>query len=145
MRDKVIILFGVMNIMFSCEKHISSLEQKELKYDQLPKLVKERMFNLYGDFSEEEQDRMEYKHTFRELNIPAKYEFYTKQEFFFRWIYNGYIKSKKTGKIYSLKKEIDVERGYPRIIYKDSLYIPNHYNIYEEDSLSYTFTRFILE
>lgn len=83
MRDKVIILFGVMNIMFSCEKHISSLEQKELKYDQLPKLVKERMFNLYGDFSEEEQDRMEYKHTFRELNIPAKYEFYTKQEFFF--------------------------------------------------------------
>ena len=31
------------------------------------------------------------------------------------------------------------------IIYGDSLYISNHYNIYEEDSLRYTFTKYILK
>jgi lipoprotein len=144
MKDKVIFLIGIMNMVISCETPINSLEKKKINYQELPKPVKERIFSLYGDLPEEEQDRIEYKHIFRDLNNPPKYEYYTKQEFFFRWIYNGYIKNKETKKVYTLKKEITEERGSEFIIYGDSLYIPNHYNIYEKDSLSYTFTRFIL-
>lgn len=144
MKDKVIFLIGIMNMVISCETPINSLEKKKINYQELPKPVKERIFSLYGDLPEEEQDRTEYKHIFRDLNNPPKYEYYTKQEFFFRWIYNGYIKNKETKKVYTLKKEITEERGSEFIIYGDSLYIPNHYNIYEKDSLSYTFTRFIL-
>ena len=140
------IVFFVLSFgLVSCETPINSLEKKKMSYQELPKPVKERIFNLYGDLPEEEQDRIEYKHIFRDLNKPPKYEYYTKQEFFFRWIYNGYIKNKETKKVYTLKKEITEERGNESIIYGDSLYIPNHYNIYEKDSLKYTFTKYILK
>ena len=142
--NKIIILVLSL-VLISCDKPINSLEKKKINYQELPKPVKERIFSLYGDLPEEEQDRIEYKHIFRDLNNPPKYKYYTKQEFFFRWIYNGYIKNKETKKVYTLKKEITEERGSESIIYGDSLYIPNHYNIYEEDSLSYTFTKFILK
>ena len=139
------IVFFVLSFgLVSCETPINSLEKKKMSYQELPKLVKERIFNLYGDLPEEEQDRIEYKHIFRDLNKPPKYEYYTKQEFFFRWIYNGYIKNKETKIVYTLKKEITEERGNESIIYGDSLYISNHYNIYVKDSLKYTFTRYIL-
>ena len=140
-----IVFFVLSFVLVSCETPINSLEKKKMSYQELPKPVKERIFNLYGDLPEEEQDRIEYKHIFRDLNKPPKYESYTKQEFFFRWIYNGYLKSKETKKVYSLKKETTEEKGSESIIYGDSLYIPNHYNIYGKDSLSYTFTRFILK
>lgn len=135
-----------MMSIFSCTQHIDSLEKNTLKYKQLPKPVKERLFEVYGDLPEKNKQNIteEYIYSFRDLNTPSNYEYYTKQEFFFRWIYNGYIKNKETGKIYSLKNKSNIERSNQYIIYGDSLYIANHYNIHEKDSLNYTFTRFIL-
>jgi len=53
-----------------------------------------------------------------------------------------YIRNKKTKQEYFIYE--DGPMGGRYIIYGDSLYISNHYNIYEEDSLRYTFTRYIL-
>lgn len=145
MKDKVIIIIGVVSIIVSCNKNINSLDQEILSYKQLPKPVKERLFDLYGDLPKEKKIKAEYLYFFRDLNKPLKYEYYIKKELFFNWIYDGYIKNIETGNIYLLEKKSEVERGEPNIIYGDSLYIPNHYNIFAQDSLNYTFTKFILK
>ena len=66
----------------------------------------------------------------------------TKQDPQLAWVHYPYIRNKKTKQEYSIDK--DGPMGGRYIIYGDSLYISNHYNIYEEDSLRYTFTRYIL-
>ena len=137
-----IVFFVLSFVLVSCETPINSLEKKKMSYQELPKPVKERIFNLYGDLPEEEQDRIEYKHIFRDLNKPPKYEYYTKQDPQLAWVHYPYIRNKKTKQEYSIDK--DGPMGSRYIIYGDSLYISNHYNIYEEDSLRYTFTRYIL-
>lgn len=141
MKDKII-LIGMISMIISCNKPIDSLEKKELKYQELPKAVKGKVFYSNGILQDIDNPN---DNDFQEMNTPKRYEYYTKQNFFFAWIYEGYIKSRKTGTVYSLKRESNEEMGSRYVVYGDSLYIPNHYNIYREDSLSYTFTRFILK
>lgn len=141
MKNKAIILLGMISIVISCNKPISSLKKKELKYQELPKVVKSKVF--YSNGILQDMDNPD-DNDFQEINTPKRYEYYTKQNFFFAWVYEGYIKNRETGTTYSLKPESGVELGGRYVVYGDSLYIANHYNIYKEDSLSYTFTRFIL-
>lgn len=142
MVNKAIILSGMISIMISCNKPISSLEKKELKYQELPKIIKDKIFYSNGLLQDIDNPN---DNDFQEINTPKRYEYYTRQNFFFAWVYEGYIKNKETGKVYSLKQESGIEMGSRCIVYGDSLYIPNHYNIHREDSLNYTFTRFILK
>ncbi|MEC5395946.1 hypothetical protein [Bergeyella sp. RCAD1439] len=137
--QKVLIVFIVLGLI-SCEKKINSLDSKILKYEELPKAVKNKVFYSNGRLQEVGNP---HDFSFQEINTPKQYEYYTKKEWFFPWIYKEYIKDKDSKIEYSLKA-IGEERGNRYIVYGDSLYIANHYLLYEEDSLSYTFTRFIL-
>ena len=53
-----IVFFVLGLVLISCETPINSLEKKKISYQELPKPVKERIFNLYGDLPEEEQNRI---------------------------------------------------------------------------------------
>ena len=71
---------------------------------------------------------------YKELPAPVKKKVFPPN--------NGLITFGEENREYSIDK--DGPMGSRYIIYGDSLYISNHYNIYEEDSLQYTFTRYIL-
>lgn len=126
-------------------KTISTLELEKvvINYKELPVSVKKKVFPPNnGLITIGEENREEYE-SFQEANNPKKYEYYTKQDPQLAWVHDPYIRNKKTKQEYSIDK--DGPMGSRYIIYGDSLYISNHYNIYEKDSLSYTFTRFILK
>lgn len=125
--NKVVLVFVVSSIIMSCT--VESLSKKEIDYIDLPQPVKKALFN----------DSYEY---LRELNTPKRYEYSSRQHILMPWNYTGYISEK--GGLW--KREINTNRkyGHPYIIYEDSLYLPNQWNIIPKDSLSYTFTRFIL-
>lgn len=122
----------IFSIILSCkERTTDDLEKKELHYIELPSLVK------YSFFDWENAQHI------RELNIPKRYEYSSKQTFMLPWVYKGYISKKGSDKKYRI--DPDGRYGSIYIIYGDSLYMSNQWNIYEKDSLSYTFTRFILD
>ena len=139
-------LLAILLSLTACNnktKTISTLDLEKtiIDYKDLPSKVKERVF--YGEamkLGEEDEERFQ---SLQETNNPKKYEYYTKQDPQLAWVHDPYIRNKKTKQEYSIDK--DGPMGSRYIIYGDSLYISNHYNIYEEDSLSYTFTRFILK
>lgn len=114
--------------LISCNStNISRLEKETIEYSSLPDEVKKTIFD----------------ETFKDINDPTKYYTKRRQEKFFPWIYHIDIHRKSDEKIF--ETELSGEHGSRYIIYKDFLFIPNHYNIYKADSLDYTFTRFHLE
>ena len=138
-------LLAILLSLTACNnktKTISTLELEKvvINYKDLPSKVKERVF--YGEamkLGEEDEERFQ---DFQETNNPKKYEYYTKHDPLLAWVHAPYIRNKKTKQEYFIYE--DGPMGGRYIIYGDSLYISNHYNIYEEDSLRYTFTRYIL-
>lgn len=121
---------GIISLIFliSCNsRNINGLDKETVEYQSLPNEVKEWIFD----------------EGFKDLNEPNKYYSERRQGKFFPWIYHIDIHRKSDDKIF--ETELSGEYGSRYIIYKDYLFIPNHYNIYKADSLDYTFTRFHLE
>ena len=142
---KILLLLLSLTACNNKTKTISTLELEKvvINYKELPVSVKKKVFPPNnGLITIGEENREEYE-SFQEANNPKKYEYYTKQDPQLAWVHDPYIRNKKTKQEYSIDK--DGPMGSRYIIYGDSLYISNHYNIYEKDSLSYTFTRFILK
>lgn len=120
----IIILF----FLFSCNSTgINWLDKKIVDYRSLPKEVKNWIFTV----------------NFKDLNEPNKYYLERRQNKIFPWIYYNDIRREKDNKIFDT--ELNGEFGNHYIIYKDFLFVPNHYNIQKSDSLKYSFTRFKLE
>lgn len=131
MNNKIILSIALF-LLLSCGKTTDDdLEKTTLHYTELPKPVKRAFF--YDEY---------YDHLM-ELNTPKRYEYISKQNIIMQWVYTGYISKKGDFRKY----EIDPNNKYgvPYIVYGDSLYVPNQWNIVPQDSLNYTFTRFILE
>ena len=117
-------------IFTSCSNSIGieNLEHTKLNFSELPKEVKKQVFKV----------------NFIDLNKPNKYKVITTKNNFMPWVYNTEIKRLSDRKIYK-KSSIKGEYGEVFIILNERLYIPNHYNIYESDSLLYEFTCFNLD
>lgn len=98
-----------------------------MEYSSLPNEVKRWIFEV----------------DFKDLNDPNKYYLKRRQDKILPWVYYSDIHRKKDDKIF--ETELNGEFGSRYIIYKDYLFIPNHYNIYKSDSSEYLFTRFHLE
>ena len=122
------LVFISIIFFISCNsRNINRLDKETIAYSSLPDEVKKSIFD----------------ETFKDLNNPPKYFTKRRQEKYFLWIYHIDIHRKSDEKIFDT--ELSGEHGSRYIIYKDYLFIPNHYNIYKADSLDYTFTRFRLE
>ena len=141
---KILLLLLSLTACNNKTKTISTLDLEKvvINYKDLPSKVKERVF--YGEamkLGEENEERFQ---ALQETNNPKKYEYYTKQDPQLAWVHYPYIyiRNKKTKQEYSIDE--DGPMGGRYIIYGDSLYIQNHYDIYEKDSLKYTFTKYIL-
>jgi hypothetical protein len=109
----------------------------------LPENVKRKIFDTatHSNLNYEDlKDENNYNY-FQDLNNPVKYEYYTKQNLFFPWIYDGFVREKMNRKKYLIGSGKSVNY----IIYGDTLYIPNSYNLNVSDSLTYTFTRYVLK
>jgi hypothetical protein len=115
--------------LLSCNsKGIDRLEKTILSYSELPDEVKQHIFM---------QD-------FIDLNKPEKYKEVTKQHKFLPWIYETEIHRISDSKVFKMKS-LKGEWGSHLILLNDYLFIPNHYNIYVDDSLNCNFSRFRLE
>lgn len=129
--EKSTLIFAVfLSIgLLSCNsKGIDRLEKTKLSYSELPDEVKQQIF--LKDFID--------------LNKPSKYKQVIKQNKFLGWIYETEIHRISDSEIFQMKS-LKGEWGYHLIILDDYLYIPNHYNIYEVDSLNYNFSQFKFE
>jgi hypothetical protein len=116
-------------VLFGCNsKGVDRLEKIILPYSELPYAVKEQIFT----------------YDFIDLNEPSIYKKVLKTHSFLRWINETEIHRISDSRIFKMKS-LNGEWGYHLIILDNYLYIPNHYNIYEHDSLKYNFTRFKLE
>lgn len=116
-------------ILFSCNyKGIDRLEKSTLPYSKLPTEVKQHIF----------------EQGYIDLNNPIKYKHVTRQHKYLHWIYESEIHRISDGRVFEMKT-LDGEWGPFMVVINNYLYIPNHYNIYEKDSLNYTFSRFKLE
>ncbi|OMP32589.1 hypothetical protein [Mangrovimonas sp. DI 80] len=107
---------------------VDELEKTIVAYQDLPTEVKQQIFKV----------------SYIEINEPKRYVKKTKKELLFPWIYNVIFERVNDGKVFKTSG-IKGEHGSTYVIYDDFLYIPNHYNIYPSDSLSYLFTRFDLK
>lgn len=130
MKNSILIFSIFISIvLFSCNsKGVDRLEKTILSYPELPYQVKQQIFTK----------------DFVDLNKPSKYKQVTKHHKFLPWIYETEIHRINDAKIFQMKS-LKGEWGYHLIILDDYLYIPNHYNIYVDDSLNYNFTRFKFE
>lgn len=116
-------------VVLSCDsKGTEKLDKIILPYSELPREVK--IYIFIRDFID--------------LNKPAKYTEVSKQHKFLHWICEAEIHKKDHSKIFKMES-LKGELGSHLIILNNHLYIPNHYNIYEDDSLSYNFSRINLE
>lgn len=116
-------------LLLGCNsKGVDRLEKIILPYSELPNEVKQQIFS----------------YDFMDLNEPSRYKEVLKTHSFLRWIKETEIHRISDSKIFKMKS-LNGEWGYHLIILDNYLYIPNHYNIYEPDSLKYNFTRFKLE
>lgn len=142
-KQNIFRLFILYSII-SCTKSIDKLEKTEIAYEELPINVKKRFFAPNRGMHywlENSNDYNEYDDFYKDLNTPSKYQYYSNQQKIFPWIYDGYIENIITKKRYL----IGFNKSVNYIIWGDSLYIPNNYNLYAKDSLTYTFTRYILK
>lgn len=123
---RVAILAFVLSIfIISCNK--IQLVEADLKYTDLPKEVKKHIF--------EDQ--------FVDLNNPKKYKEESRKTFL-PWIYETRLVRLTDNKSY----KIDFNKEYRSltlIIIDDFLYTTNDYNVYEQDSVKYTFSKYMIK
>jgi len=119
-------LLFVLSIFFiSCNK--IQLVEADIKYTDLPKEVKNHIF----------------KDQFVDLNNPKKYKEESKKTFL-PWINKTRIIRLTDNKSY----KIDFNKEYRSstiIVLDDFLYTTNDYNIYEQDSIKYTFSKYLIK
>ena len=116
----------ILSLLFiSCNE--IQLVESNIKYTDLPTEVKKNIF----------EDK------FVDLNKPKKYREESRKTFL-PWIYETRLIRIKDNKSYKIvfNKEYD---SSTLIILDDYLYTTNNYNIYEEDSLTYTFSKYIIK
>ncbi len=136
----LLLLFAVCILLQSCNSvNIESLETKVVQYVDLPKEVKNVLF---------ESDYIELNgvislNLFTDLNEISKYEYLSKQHWLMSWVYNSELYRKTDKK--TIKLDFKSEYGSKYIIHLNYLYVPRHYNIYKADSLNYSFSSFKLE
>ncbi len=122
---KLFVYLSSALLLLGCtSKSIQFCSWETLAYTELPKEVKAVVFDSVST----------------ELNTPKRYRWVTQQDVIMPWIYTTEVVRKADGKTF----EIDINYGDRYIILEDSLYIPQHYNIYKADSTSYTFSRYEL-
>ena len=116
----------ILSLLFiSCNE--IQLVESNIKYTDLPTEVKKNIF----------EDK------FVDLNKPKKYREESRKTFL-PWIYETRLIRIKDNKSY----KIDFNKEYDSstlIVLDDYLYTTNNYNIYEEDSLTYTFSKYIIK
>jgi hypothetical protein len=103
------------------------LIETDIKYSNLPKEVKTFIF----------------KDNFYDLNKPIRFKLESRKTFL-PWIYETKLIRLKDNKSY----KIDFDKEYSSsslIISDDYLFTTNNYNVYIEDSLKYTFTKYLIE
>ena len=119
-------LLFVLSIFFiSCNK--IQLVEADIKYTDLPKEVKNHIF----------------KDQFVDLNNPKKYKKESKKTFL-PWINKTRLIRLTDNKSY----KIDFNKEYRSstiIVLDDFLYTTNDYNIYEQDSIKYTFSKYLIK
>ena len=124
MRIKIYTL--ILSLLFiSCNE--IQLVESNIKYTDLPTEVKKSIF----------EDK------FVDLNKPKKYREESSKTFL-PWIYETRLIRIKDNKSY----KIDFNKEYDSstlIVLDDYLYTTNNYNIYEQDSLTYTFSKYIIK
>ena len=124
MRIKIYTL--ILSLLFiSCNE--IQLVESNIKYTDLPTEVKKSIF----------EDK------FVDLNKPKKYREESSKTFL-PWIYETRLIRIKDNKSY----KIDFNKEYDSstlIVLGDYLYTTNNYNIYEQDSLTYTFSKYIIK
>jgi len=124
MRIKIITF--VLSIFFvSCNK--IQLVESDIKYKYLPNEVKKHIF----------------EDNFIDLNNPKKYKEESRKTFL-PWIYETRLIRLTDNESYKI--DFDKEyRSSTLIILDDFLYTTNNYNIYEQDSLKYTFSKYLIK
>lgn len=124
MRRRLFIL--VLSVfLISCND--VELIETDIKYSNLPKEVKTFIF----------------KDNFYDLNKPIRFKLESRKTFL-PWIYETKLIRLKDNKSY----KIDFDKEYSSsslIISDDYLFTTNNYNVYIEDSLKYTFTKYLIE
>lgn len=132
--SSLIAYMTLLLLLASCSKDvdINKLKQQKIFFTKLPRSVK------IAFFKEQEED-------FLELNVPHRYNFYIEQKLFLPWVYNTILVTPRGKKIKISRPYDGSERGGRYIVFGDSLYIANHYNIYLHDSVNYSFTKFLLK
>ena len=124
MRIKILTL--VLSIfLISCNK--IQLVESNIKYTELPNEIKQHMF----------------EDNFIDLNNPKKFKEESRKTFL-PWIYETQLIRLSDNKSY----KIDFNKEYRSstfIILDDFLYTTNDYNIYEQDSLKYTFSKYLIK
>jgi hypothetical protein len=136
---KELIICLISLVLLSCNsKEIENCEKKTLHYSELPKEVKNVIFEGY--FKDPHSSNI--YSSFKDLNEPYRY-FETTEQTFLPWIYDQYLNRIDDEK--KFKIDITSEHGAKKIVLNDYLFVAMHYNIYERDSSNYSFTRYTLE
>ncbi|HBV17309.1 hypothetical protein [Chryseobacterium carnipullorum] len=129
MKNKILAIFFIFFTFSACKKNINDLKRQEINYSKLPAKVRKVIFKNNENFIE--------------LNMSKRYSYNTKKTFL-PWIYKGIITNIKSNKQYEVSNN-GQQMGGLYVVYGDSLYISNQYNIYEKDSITYSFTKFLLK
>ena len=120
-------LFVLVLSVFLISCNDVELIETDIKYSNLPKEVKTFIF----------------KDNFYDLNKPIRFKLESRKTFL-PWIYETKLIRLKDNKSY----KIDFDKEYSSsslIISDDYLFTTNNYNVYIEDSLKYTFTKYLIE
>ena len=117
----------VLSGLFYSSQDRLQLVDSNIKYTDLPSEVKVHIF----------------KGEFVDLNNPNKYSIESYQTLL-PWVYESRLIRLKDNKAYQL--DFDGEYDHLTFIIKDDyLYKTNNYNIYEHDSLKYTFAKYLID
>ncbi len=139
MKNKFLLISFILILFLSCNStEIRNLNNKTIKYSNLPQEVKDVVFKpYYPDPSDSTRSTF-----FIDLNNPPRYIEISKQSFL-PWIYNSELHRIEDDKIFKLN--FNAEYEYKIVVLEDFLYIPKHSNIFKSDSLTYSFSRFSLK
>jgi hypothetical protein len=119
----VVVLIIVLLLSFSCKSYdykITSLEQKNLKYDELPIEVKKYLSNPPDPIGDS------YKMLIMvNANDSTNFSLETITTWYGPWVDYEKLKDKQKNKSYRINQGVPS----PYIIFKNKLYIPDRFNI----------------
>ena len=126
---KNLIVFIVLLLSFSCKSldyKIASLEQKKLKFDELPFEIKEYLTNPFDPIGDS------YKMLITiNINDTARYHLETIKTWYGPWVDYEKLKDKQKNISYRINQGVPS----PYIVFRNKLYIPDRYNILDSKSV----------